>query len=159
LRLRRPGLCLWLRFDRLCVFRVLREIGLLLLIALDQVRRHTSRHARHAFREDRLALARKLLLGIEEVRAEQVRRIETRKIIHALAGGERQVQRQQRRDEKHARNTLHGPAPQLLASGAASAISLSTRLRVAAGVSGSLDIASLQRLSAATSLARQAATA
>ena len=59
-----------------------------LLIALDQFRRNALRHAWHAFRKDRLAIARQLLLGIEQSPEDQVGRVE---IDYARTAGERQA--------------------------------------------------------------------
>src|SRR5712671_427305 len=59
-------------------------VDLLLAGALVEILRHALLEARHAFGEDRLALARKLFLGVEEI--EQIGRIETAHAATAAAG-------------------------------------------------------------------------
>ncbi len=123
------------------------------LIAFDQLLRHALRHARRPLGKHRPAVALQLLLGVEHVGAEELGRVE------AFAARKHKPQRQRRSDNSDTSEAVHGCAPQLLLSAAVSAISISTRERVAAGVCASVVIMSNQRLAALVSPARQAASA
>src|SRR5262245_6163689 len=124
------------------------------LIALHQFRRHALGHARHPAGKHRPAVARKLLLRIEEVEAVgELLRIESRG-----AGCKRQRHRDC--DQNCARATNHRVvSSQPLLPSTVSARKASMRRRRLCGASSSPAIASSQRLTPAVSLARYADSA
>src|SRR5262245_32309724 len=151
----RLGFCLRLKLGlgwrglcgRLSLLRLLGS-----LVALDQFVRHALGHTGRPFREHRLALAREPLLGIKKIAVQDAGRIET------LATRQAEAERQREDDQTSARTATHARPPQLPLAPAPSAISISTRERVAAGVCASVMIMSNQRLAAPVSPARQAAS-
>src|SRR5882672_5406977 len=102
------------------------DLLLRLLVALHQLGRDALGHARHAFREDRLAIARQLGLGVPEL-----------EVLHRLAAAERAAERHQKKRQSDSAHDAHRPSPQPLPVSPASAIRISTRLRSADGVSAS----------------------
>src|SRR5712671_2766138 len=137
-------------------------VQLLLRRALVQFLRHTLLEARHAIGENRLAFARQLLLGVEEI--EQVGRIPVAKT--ARAAGQDARQRDNDSGGDQTLRAAHGRfltqfflSRQLFATGGSNACSASARERKLGGVSPSLAIRSSHCRAAAVSLARQADSA
>src|SRR5205085_9077041 len=127
---------------------------LLLARALVEILRHALLEPGHALGEDRLALARQLLLGVHPV--EQVGRIEIGDAATAAAG---QRAREGDADGEcdEAFRSAHGD--QLFATGGSRACNASARERRAGGVSPSLAIMSSHCRVAVASLAFQADSA
>ena len=121
------------------------------LIALDQFRRNALRHPGRALREYGVALARQRLLGVEDVG------IENRRGIEILTACERERLAPARRRSNQCAQSPSLRAPQLLPV-PVKATSISTRVRVAAGVCASVMIMSIQRFACVMSPARQAAS-
>src|SRR3954470_12404610 len=131
------------------------RIGLLLR-ALVHVLRNALLEARHAFREHRLAVARQLLLGIEEV--EHVARIEAGATAQHAREGDQDGGCDQAWRAAHIGISSQLSA-QLFATGGSRACSASARERRPGGVSPSSAIASSHLRAAVMSLLRQADSA
>src|SRR3954468_24300107 len=131
------------------------RIGLLLR-ALVHILRNALLKARHAFREHRLAVARQLLLGIEEV--EHVARIEAGATAQHAREGDQDGGCDQAWRAAHIGISSQLSA-QLFATGGSRACSASARERRPGGVSPSSAIASSHLRAAVVSLLRQADSA